>query len=79
MSGGSVFLIVFFVLLSVYILGGVLMNYRAGKQGIELLPNLEFWRGIPSLIVDGFKFATCQGPSGATSYKPMSSSSYGSL
>lgn len=57
LSAGSGLLIAFFCLLAVYVLGGMAYNYRAGAKGIEMLPNLSFWRAVPGLITDGLRFS----------------------
>ncbi|KAL9966638.1 hypothetical protein ACROYT_G024746 [Oculina patagonica] len=58
LSIGSILLIVFFVLLIIYIIGGVLINkYKLGVESLpEMCPNYQFWAGIPSLIKDGIVF-----------------------
>lgn len=58
LSVGSKLLIVFFSILLAYILVGVIWNYCNGSQGIELIPNVEFWNGLPTLIMEGVSF-TC--------------------
>jgi len=59
LSPGSILLIVFFVSLTVYIIGGILINkYKFGVENMpEMCPNYQFWAGIPSLIKDGIFFA----------------------
>ena len=57
MSAGSGILIAFFCTCSVYIIGGMLYNYRLGATGIEMLPHLSFWRSLPGYIKDGFAFS----------------------
>ncbi|XP_078378608.1 cation-dependent mannose-6-phosphate receptor-like [Oculina patagonica] len=68
LSTGSILLIVFFVLLIVYIIGGILINkYKLGVESMpEMCPNYQFWAGIPSLIKDGVLF-TCGGIKSACS------------
>uniref|UniRef100_H2Z8L3 Cation-dependent mannose-6-phosphate receptor n=1 Tax=Ciona savignyi TaxID=51511 RepID=H2Z8L3_CIOSA len=57
LSGGSVLLIIFFVLLFVYLVGGILYNrYKNEKTGLDMIPNREFWSSLPGLIADGVKF-----------------------
>ncbi|XP_067122300.1 uncharacterized protein [Centruroides vittatus] len=57
LSTGSILLIVFFTFLVIYIIGGIIWNgYCLGASGIELLPNLEFWREFPALVTDGARF-----------------------
>eukprot|EP01125_Pyxidicula_operculata_P002452 TRINITY_DN12314_c0_g1_i1.p1 TRINITY_DN12314_c0_g1~~TRINITY_DN12314_c0_g1_i1.p1 ORF type:complete len:221 (+),score=36.00 TRINITY_DN12314_c0_g1_i1:56-718(+) len=57
LSGGSVILILLFVFAVVYLVAGVLYNkFRLNKDGIELIPNLDFWKDFPSLVKDGFFF-----------------------
>ena len=38
----------FFVLVLVYLVGGVLyMRFVRGATGVEQIPQLEFWKGLP--------------------------------
>ncbi|KAK3578738.1 hypothetical protein CHS0354_010119 [Potamilus streckersoni] len=56
-SIGSILVIIFFVLLLVYIVGGMLfLHYVRGAQGIETFPNLAFWKELPFLVKDGIVF-----------------------
>jgi len=56
-SGGSVFLIVFFVLLFVYCAAGAAYQFKMkDSRGLDLIPNLEFWKDLPFLIKDGCVF-----------------------
>jgi len=58
LSGGSIFLILFFVTAFVYFVGGVLFNkYRRGLSGVEMVPNIGFWRDLPGLVRDGCVFS----------------------
>jgi len=55
MSGGSIFLIIFFAAAGLYFLVGVVVKWRVySATGVELVPNTEFWVGLPGLIRDGF-------------------------
>jgi hypothetical protein len=56
LSGGSVFLIIFFVGLFVYFAAGVGWNAYNGAEGIELIPQVEFWKDLPFLCKDGVMF-----------------------
>ena len=42
----------FFVLLFVYLIGGIVIKkYKMGVESMpEMIPNYEFWAGIPSLV-----------------------------
>ncbi|XP_037566244.1 uncharacterized protein LOC119446009 [Dermacentor silvarum] len=64
LSTGSILLILFFVGLLIYIVGGILVNRNNGAQGVEMIPHLQFWKELPSLIVEGCVFfvqlITCQ-------------------
>jgi len=42
----------FFVVLFVYLIGGVVIKkYKMGVENMpEMIPNYEFWTGIPSLV-----------------------------
>jgi cation-dependent mannose-6-phosphate receptor len=67
-----VFLIVFFVVATVYVVGGMIYNrVTAGKTGVEMIPQYEFWASLPGLIGDGFRFAFSCGCFARTGYKPM--------
>lgn len=57
LSGGSQLLIAFFVCVALYLISGMLFTYCVvGGRGVEMIPNLNFWKQLPSLIKDGFKF-----------------------
>ncbi|KAF9205377.1 hypothetical protein BGZ49_004103 [Haplosporangium sp. Z 27] len=52
-SGFKVFMIVLFVLILAYLVIGAFYNYKVyGARGLDLLPNIDFWRDFPSLVVD---------------------------
>ncbi|EDV26658.1 uncharacterized protein TRIADDRAFT_63795 [Trichoplax adhaerens] len=71
LSGGSVLLIIFFVLLSVYFIGGIIfMKYVRNAEGFEAIPNVSFWSSLPSLIKEGFAFtfSRCSGGGSDSSY-----------
>lgn len=55
LSGGSWFLIVVFaILLPIYGIGGAALNHKNGQTGIDLVPNLSFWREFPAYVKEGF-------------------------
>jgi len=57
LSGGSVFMIILVVVVFVYIVGGcIFKTVKQGTSGIESCPNIEFWRDLPGLLKDGFRF-----------------------
>ncbi|KAK7109133.1 cation-dependent mannose-6-phosphate receptor-like [Littorina saxatilis] len=59
LSTGSIMLIIFFVVLIIYVAAGIAYN-RTRKQatGMEMVPNISFWRAIPGYVKDGFVFTT---------------------
>lgn len=58
LSGGSIFLIIFFVTLAVYLIAGVAyMRIRHEAEGADLIPNREFWADLPVLVKDGVVFS----------------------
>lgn len=64
LSAGSIMLIIIFVSLAVYIIAGIVINAAIRKKtGIEMIPNISFWMGFPSLIKDGFFFLIRRRPS----------------
>lgn len=72
LSTGTVLLILFFVALLIYLVGGILINRHNGAEGVEMIPHLQFWKELPSLIVEGGVFfvqlVTCQGGSSSRTY-----------
>ncbi|KAK0043563.1 Cation-dependent mannose-6-phosphate receptor [Biomphalaria pfeifferi] len=66
LSVGSVLAILFFVFFLIYLVGGVLfLKFVRKAEGIEMIPNIEFWKDLPSLIKDGmvFTFRGCKAES----------------
>lgn len=59
LSAGDGLLIAFFVILAVYVIGGMSYNYYNSRSTniADLAPNASFWRSIPGYISDGAKFA----------------------
>jgi hypothetical protein len=57
-SGGSIFLIIFFVGGFVYVVGGIAYNMKAkDKHGMEAFPNHTFWFvQLPGYVRDGIKY-----------------------
>jgi len=57
LSGGSVFLIIFFVSVPIYIAAGCFYKRRRmGAVGIEAVPCIDFWRDLPNLVKEGVAF-----------------------
>lgn len=57
LSTGSILLILFFVFLILYLVGGIIYKKIVnGAQGKELIPNIEFWTSLPGLVLDGCAF-----------------------
>jgi len=51
LSAGATFLVLFFTLFSAYFFGGMaVLKFIKGAQGFEMIPNYEFWTGLPSLV-----------------------------
>jgi len=59
LSTGSILLIVFFPLVFVYFIAGVLYNkYHKGAESFpEMIPNHSFWSDFPFLVKDGCVFS----------------------
>ncbi|XP_077998023.1 cation-dependent mannose-6-phosphate receptor-like [Glandiceps talaboti] len=54
LSVGSIICIIFFVVVLIYLIGGVLYQRCAvGAKGMEQIPNIVFWRELGNLIADG--------------------------
>eukprot|EP01092_Planopodium_desertum_P014843 TRINITY_DN760_c0_g2_i1.p1 TRINITY_DN760_c0_g2~~TRINITY_DN760_c0_g2_i1.p1 ORF type:complete len:267 (-),score=85.03 TRINITY_DN760_c0_g2_i1:60-860(-) len=57
LTGGDIFLIIFFVGFGVYFIVGIIVKKAVFKaEGKDILPNSGFWTGLPGLIKDGFMF-----------------------
>ncbi|GAM18963.1 hypothetical protein SAMD00019534_021380 [Acytostelium subglobosum LB1] len=56
LTGGDIFLIVFFSVLGGYFLLGVSVQLYRGHRGVEMIPNREGWGNFFSLIRDGGVF-----------------------
>lgn len=51
LSTGSVLVIILISTIFIYLGVGVLFKiFVAGASGIEIIPNIEFWQDLPSLI-----------------------------
>jgi len=58
MSGGTVFLIIVFSVLPLYIGLGLVYGYKKkGVTGMDAFPNVEFWRDLPALVRDGARYS----------------------
>ncbi|XP_018344844.1 PREDICTED: uncharacterized protein LOC108750094 [Trachymyrmex septentrionalis] len=58
LSTGSLLVILFFVSVGVYFIGGIIvLKALRGATGWEMVPNHEFWCKLPSLVRDGVVFA----------------------
>ncbi|KAL6261207.1 hypothetical protein P5V15_008732 [Pogonomyrmex californicus] len=64
LSTGSVLVILFFTFAGLYFFGGIIiLKTLRGATGWEMIPNLDFWSTLPSLVKDGviFVFGCCRG------------------
>jgi len=55
-DGGWVFVIIVVCAIPLYLIIGALWKFRTGARGIELIPNIEFWRETPHYFKDGCRF-----------------------
>jgi len=72
LSPGDVMLIIFFCGFGVYFIIGILVKrFHMGETGAQMIPNVEFWSGLPGLVKDGFMFLInkCRGRN--TEYSKM--------
>ncbi|XP_044758675.1 cation-dependent mannose-6-phosphate receptor-like [Coccinella septempunctata] len=61
-STGATLLMIFLISCVIYFVGGgCLLHFVRGARGIEIIPNIDFWRKLPGLIKDGtlFLFGGC--------------------
>jgi hypothetical protein len=59
MQIGEAFLLLLFCgLFAPYLAIGILwQKYKRDESGLDLIPNREFWRGLPELVKDGCRFS----------------------
>lgn len=51
LSTGSVLVIMFLVLSGLYLFGGACaLHFLRGARGLEMIPNIDFWRDLPILV-----------------------------
>jgi len=63
-SGGLVFIIILLVCVPIYVVVGCIYKAKTkGTNGMESCPNIDFWRDLPGLVKDGFRFtfSKCRG------------------
>lgn len=54
---GTTILILLIVGSTLYFVGGALaLHFLRGANGLEMIPNLDFWRDLPTLCRDGFMY-----------------------
>ena len=57
LSGGAIFLIVVFsALLSYFIIGALINKFWLKKDGLQIIPQANFWFSLPGLFIAGIKF-----------------------
>ena len=71
-SFGCIFIILLFVIPSLYILISIINNYRHGLTGLDLIPHKEVIADAPSVIADGFYIAyhKIEGLTSRNKYQP---------
>jgi len=56
-SGGWIFIIIMIGVAFLYFVIGLLVKkFAFGAEGIDIIPNVTFWKALPGLVVDGHKF-----------------------
>ncbi|CAH1786549.1 unnamed protein product [Owenia fusiformis] len=55
-SIGTILCIALAVIVPTYFIVGMAVMHRRGATGTAMVPNVEFWKGIPSLVKDGTMF-----------------------
>ena len=51
-----VILVLFLAIVTYVVVGMMLMVFWKGARGLEIIPNLGFWKDLPFLLKDGFLF-----------------------
>lgn len=64
-TGAILSIIILVTLFSYCTLGIVYNHFVRGTRGTELIPNVDFWRQLPGLVMDGVRFIQngCKHPS----------------
>ncbi|XP_077979005.1 cation-dependent mannose-6-phosphate receptor-like [Glandiceps talaboti] len=69
LSAGTILCIIFIVLVTLYIVVGILyMKFVREAEGTDLIPNKMFWISLPGLIKDGVLFVLRPCRKGSTPY-----------
>lgn len=77
--GGIVAMLLLMVAaLSYFVIGMFVMRFYRGARGVEMIPNLSFWKDFPFLVMDGVLFAflgwpCCKNRTPLTSSTPVTS------
>lgn len=58
-SIGAIVLFTSFLLFMIYMLAGIIINLIRGKRGIDVIPNVHFWKALPGYIWDGIQGVFC--------------------
>ncbi|XP_055696499.1 cation-dependent mannose-6-phosphate receptor-like [Lutzomyia longipalpis] len=57
LSTGGVLMVILLVAFTMYFAIGIVVNFfMLGARGIEVIPNITFWRNLPGLVMDGIRF-----------------------
>ena len=57
-STGTVLIILFLMAVFTYFSIGITVNFfYLGARGWEVVPNVDFWKDLPSLVREGYRFA----------------------
>lgn len=63
----------------IYLIGGCIYNQlNFGKKGVDAIPHLDFWRALPTIIVEGCKYVIGKIKTLTSKYSPESTTSGGS-
>jgi len=76
-SIGAAFISIIAILIVCYLLLGMIIKKLVYKaKGVDLIPNIAFWRDLPYLVADGFMFLfTCGRRTSSYAYSSVSGSS----
>jgi hypothetical protein len=55
-AGIIIIIVLLCIVVAYFVIGVLVMRFYKGARGVEMIPNLSFWKDFPFLLKDGFVF-----------------------